>query len=116
MLSFAIPSSPLSYPTLYYPTLYILGKPTLYYRTILYYTVLYYEALTVEVFDGKAWTSGTPMVQNSRHRHGVAVLSGYIYVVGGKSADLKTLSSVERFDPTSGTYYSIPYYTSTIQI
>ena len=108
-----------SYPALYYsyPTIYLLGEAMLdstilYYYSILFYTILYFEASNVEVFDGKAWSSGDRMPP--RHAHGVAVLNGYIYVVGGRNSNRTILRSVQRYHPTSGTYYTtilVLYYT-----
>lgn len=90
----------------------MLDSTILYYYSILFYTILYFEASNVEVFDGQAWSSGAQMLP--RRSHGVAVLNGYIYVVGGRNSKETLLSSVERYHPTRGTYYTtilVLYYT-----
>ena len=57
---------------------------------------------SMECFDPSTneWSAMTPM-STARKKHGVAVVDGKLYAVGGDNEDDEQLSSVECFDPTT---------------
>jgi N-acetylneuraminic acid mutarotase len=57
----------------------------------------------VECFDPSTgqWSAVAAM-STARGGHGVAVVDGKVYAVGGMNADEDPLSSVECFDPSTG--------------
>jgi N-acetylneuraminic acid mutarotase len=55
----------------------------------------------------KSWEEVAPMAE-ARSDHGVAVLDGKLYAVGGYSGgDGSYLSSVERYDPTTNAWEAV---------
>ncbi|PVD24585.1 hypothetical protein C0Q70_15069 [Pomacea canaliculata] len=53
--------------------------------------------------SGNYWTAIAPM-NSSRMYHALAVLKGVLYVIGGQTYDDKFLSTVEYYNPDSGTW------------
>jgi N-acetylneuraminic acid mutarotase len=55
---------------------------------------------TLQVYDiaTGVWTRG-PDMPTPRHHHGVAVVNGRLFVVGGRADDDFSVDAVERFDP-----------------
>ena len=46
-------------------------------------------------------------MSTARYNHGVAVVDGKLYAVGGRDGTNTTLSSVERFDPSTGAWSAV---------
>ena len=64
----------------------------------------------MEIYDPASdqWTFGPPM-EVARAGFGATVLDGKIYVAGGEWINtLKTLKSVEGFDPSTSTWFALP--------
>lgn len=54
----------------------------------------------------ETWQALAPM-STGRHYHAASVISGNLYVVGGRSPQGLVLDSVEKFNPASGTWQSL---------
>jgi len=67
---------------------------------------------TVERLDTYALDDGwqrdiAPMLV-PRYRHAMAVFDGHLYCTGGQTPDGRATSSVERFDPATGSWLTMP--------
>ncbi|CAB4025307.1 kelch 18 [Paramuricea clavata] len=63
---------------------------------------------TVDCFDtiAETWLNVAPMT-TARIRHGVTVLDGMIYAVGGQCDDDVSVRTVERYDPVANKWYDV---------
>ena len=63
---------------------------------------------TVDCYDtaAEAWLSVAPMT-TARIRHGVTVLDGMVYAVGGQCDDDVSVRTVERYDPVANKWFDV---------